>query len=111
MGVVKSSLQEVNEIILLTDVHEMSIPSSTQEKVESVPHPYGKAPFYTYMLSLDGEEFFPPAHNHLETTTNLFVYTDDQNVYFHYFFSNLSDYPAEFTYYISYKLYMTEAVK
>lgn len=110
---IKSSLQEINEIVLATGVYQMDIPSSTQEQIETITHNYGRVPFFTYQLSLDGNMYFPHSTGQFgdDNRKRLMLYADKTTLYLHYFFSTTSGLPAAFTYYIRYKLYITEAAK
>lgn len=111
--ILKSSLQEINEIVLVTARYSMTIPSSTLEQVESIPHDYKKPPFFTYELSFDNITFFPQPNGQIgdDNAKYLAIYTDNANIYFHYFYAGSPTPSTSVTYYIKYKLFLTEANK
>lgn len=109
--VIKSSLQEINEVILAVGSYTMTVTAGTAEQVDTRNHNFGKAVYSSYQLSLDGSTYFAMPNGQFGTDNfkNLQVYTDNDKIYFHYFYATSS--PPAVTYYIRYKLFLTEAAK
>lgn len=106
----KSSLQDINEIIVAVSTITVSVPSSTVETVESFAHGLDRAPYFTYMISFDNKKWIAPTNGNLgnENLYNLYMYTDKTNVYFHYLHATGTSLPSAFNIYVNYKLYITE---
>lgn len=113
MSLLRSSLQEINEIVLITASYTLNVPSSSDEYIESLAHSYGKAPFFTYMISFDNVTFTDWPLGHVGGSTNnyaLYMYTDNRKIYFHYLYQFPPSSVVAFPIYIKYKLYLTEVV-
>lgn len=104
---IKSSLQEINEIVLITGQVDIPIPSASPAFVTTVAHNIGRTPYYSYKISFDKTTFLAPPFGQLGDDRDTFmeVYVDSENIYFRY--SGTRD---GFTFYIQYKLFLVESV-
>jgi len=111
----KSSLQEVNEILLRISEYSMTVPANSYEYRESIPHGFNFTPFYDYSISYDGENFYALSRRSLEPSAvelyqHALIYTNKTHIYFHYIFGDtlLAPPTSSFTLYFEYKLFTTE---
>lgn len=111
----KSSLQEVNEILLRVSGFSMVVPANVYEYRESVAHGFKFAPFYDYTTSYDAENYYAFTRRTLqlaveELNQHAVMYVDKTHLHFHYLFGDTLLLPptSSFTLYYEYKLYTTE---
>lgn len=75
----------VAEQTLSTGTYEMTVAAGVAEQSDPVPHPFGKAPFADFKVSVDGGVTFLPAYGDAtDSQVTYYVYADRDNVYFHY---------------------------
>lgn len=107
--VIKSSLQDVNEIVVAIGTYEMSVPSGIWEKVETLEHGLGKKVYYTYTISFDNEYYYAhPGDIEADNENALFMFTDENLIYFQFLWRLGGSSSNAFTAYFKYKLYILE---
>lgn len=115
--ITNSSKQFVNLITLEYTIKSVDVPAATNELMTPYSHPYGKTPFFIYDISFDGLTYYPPPYYYTGDASNdknyiaIMMYTDQNNVYNHYIWTTNSRSNKAFSYWIRYKLLVTEQTK